>query len=41
MLSIRMSRHLINAAKDEATRRGIPYSVILIDAIVKLLKDAA
>jgi predicted DNA binding CopG/RHH family protein len=41
MLSIRVPRPLIEAAKDEAAKRGIPYSVLIREAIVKLLKDAA
>jgi predicted DNA binding CopG/RHH family protein len=41
MLSIRMPQPLIDAAKDEAAKRGIPYSVLIREAIVRLLKDAA
>jgi predicted DNA binding CopG/RHH family protein len=39
MLSIRMPRPLIDAAKDEAAKRGISYSVLIREAIVKLLKE--
>jgi len=41
MLSIRMPRPLIEAAKTEAAKRGIPYSVLIREAIVALLRDAA
>jgi predicted DNA binding CopG/RHH family protein len=40
MLSIRMPRPLIDAAKGEAAKRGIPYSVLIREALVKMLKDA-
>jgi predicted DNA binding CopG/RHH family protein len=40
MVSIRIPRPLINAAKSEAAKRGIPYSVLFREALVTLLKDA-
>ena len=40
MVSIRIPQALIDAAKSEAAKRGIPYSVLFREALVKLLKDA-
>jgi predicted DNA binding CopG/RHH family protein len=40
MVSIRVPQPLIDAAKAEAVRRGIPYSVLFREALVKLLQDA-
>jgi predicted DNA binding CopG/RHH family protein len=39
MVSIRIPKPLIDAAKSEAAKRGIPYSVLFREALVKLLKD--
>jgi predicted DNA binding CopG/RHH family protein len=41
MVSIRIPRPLIDATKDEAAKRGIPYSVLIREALVKLLREAA
>jgi predicted DNA binding CopG/RHH family protein len=41
MLSIRMPRPLIDAAKGEAAKRGIPYSVLIREALVRLLQQDA
>jgi predicted DNA binding CopG/RHH family protein len=40
MVSIRVPQPLIDAAKDEAAKRGIPYSVLFREALVKLLREA-
>jgi predicted DNA binding CopG/RHH family protein len=40
MVSIRAPQPLIDAAKDEAAKRGIPYSVLIRQALVKLLREA-
>ena len=40
MVSIRVPPALIDAAKAEAAKRGIPYSVLFREALVKLLRDA-
>jgi predicted DNA binding CopG/RHH family protein len=40
MVSIRIPQPLIDAAKAEAAKRGIPYSVLFREALVKLLRDA-
>jgi predicted DNA binding CopG/RHH family protein len=40
MVSIRIPQLLIDAAKDAAAKRGIPYSVLFREALVKHLKDA-
>ena len=37
MVSIRMPQPLIDAAKAEAARRGIPYSVLFREALVTML----
>jgi predicted DNA binding CopG/RHH family protein len=39
MVSIRVPQPLLDAAKGEAAKRGIPYSVLIREAIVKLLRD--
>jgi predicted DNA binding CopG/RHH family protein len=39
MVSTRIPQPLIDAAKSEAAKRGIPYSVLFREALVKLLKD--
>jgi predicted DNA binding CopG/RHH family protein len=42
MVSIRVPQPLIDAAKDEAAKRGMPYSVLIREALVAMLrKDAA
>jgi predicted DNA binding CopG/RHH family protein len=41
MVSIRMPRPLIDASKSEAIKRGIPYSVLIREALVKLLRDGS
>jgi predicted DNA binding CopG/RHH family protein len=40
MVSTRIPQPLIDAAKAEAAKRGIPYSVLFREALVKLLRDA-
>jgi predicted DNA binding CopG/RHH family protein len=40
MVSIRIPQPLIDAAKDAAAKRGIPYSVLFREALVKLLREA-
>jgi predicted DNA binding CopG/RHH family protein len=40
MVSTRVPQQLIDAAKGEAAKRGIPYSVLFREALVKLLRDA-
>jgi predicted DNA binding CopG/RHH family protein len=40
MVSIRIPQPLIDASKAEAAKRGIPYSVLIREAIVRLLRDA-
>jgi predicted DNA binding CopG/RHH family protein len=37
MVSVRMPQPLIDAAKSEAAKRRIPYSVLFREALVKLL----
>jgi predicted DNA binding CopG/RHH family protein len=39
MVSIRIPQPLIYATKTEAAKRGIPYSVLVREALVKLLKE--
>jgi predicted DNA binding CopG/RHH family protein len=39
MVSIRIPKPLIVAAKAEAAKRGIPYSVLFREALVRLLQD--
>ena len=40
MVSTRIPQPLIDAAKDAAAKRGIPYSVLFREALVKLLREA-
>jgi predicted DNA binding CopG/RHH family protein len=40
MVSVRIPQPLIDATKVEAARRGISYSVLFREALVKLLRDA-
>jgi predicted DNA binding CopG/RHH family protein len=39
MVSIRVPQPLLDAAKGEAAKRGIPYSALFREALVKLLED--
>jgi hypothetical protein len=39
MVSIRIPQALIDASKAEAAKRGIPYSVLFREALVKLLRE--
>jgi hypothetical protein len=41
MVSIRVPQPLIDAAKTEAARRGIPYSVLFREALVAMLRKDA
>jgi predicted DNA binding CopG/RHH family protein len=38
MVSIRIPQPLIDAAKSEAAKRGIPYSVLFREALVTMLR---
>jgi predicted DNA binding CopG/RHH family protein len=39
MVSTRIPQPLIDAAKAEAAKRGIPYSVLFREALVKILRE--
>jgi predicted DNA binding CopG/RHH family protein len=39
MVSVRIPQALIDASKAEAGKRGIPYSVLFREALVKLLRE--